>query len=63
MSLPPNDDVIKINLTGLNLDQVEKTQLQDHLKQEMVVFLKKNAKPIDQSRIMSGPGWIGQQRD
>lgn len=55
------EDKILIDLTGLNLTKDEVDKLQDHLKQQVVEFLKAGGEKPQTEMIAMGPGWIGIQ--
>jgi hypothetical protein len=50
---------IVISLAGLDLDEEEAAALQEHLRNQLVEFLKARGAPPKADLVALGPGWIG----
>lgn len=52
---------IVISLAGLGLDEEEMAALQEHLRNQVVEFLKTKGTRPQADLVAAGPGWIGIQ--
>lgn len=54
-------DNILIDLEGLGLTEAEAEKLQEHLRQQVVEFLKVGVEKPQTDIVALGPGWVGIQ--
>lgn len=57
------EERITVDLMGLNLNEQEKVDLQEHLHKQLIEFLKVSGAKAPDAVVALGPGWIGIQAD